>query len=100
MGKGLEALKNLVERQYLDEEGQEEYDIIEKELKRLEQLEIMYYNCVIEGTKQKKILEIIKKYFVFHHIGTDTGNKTFHIIATSKKLIPAEDYYSLKEELL
>lgn len=54
------------------------------------------YNKVLNGIKA---LEIIKKYFKFHHIGTDTGNKTFHIIATSEKLIPAEDYYLLKEVL-
>ena len=63
--------------------------LVENELKELDALE-----------KELKALEIIKKYFVFHHIGTDTGNKTFHIIATSEKLIPAEDYYLLKEELL
>lgn len=38
MSKGLEALlEDLVERQYLDEEGQEEYDIIEKELKEYQE---------------------------------------------------------------
>ena len=38
---------------------------IEKDLKRLEQLEIMYSNCVFEGAKQKKTLENIKELFDF-----------------------------------
>lgn len=36
-----------------------DYELVEKELKRLEQLEIMYSNCVIEGAKQNKALKII-----------------------------------------
>ena len=83
MNKGLEALEKIkltleVYNYFAYENRKNDFNTIEKEL---------------------KALEIIKKYFVFHHIGTDTGNKTFHIIATSEKLIPAEEYYLLKEVL-
>ena len=46
---------------YMFFDDTKQYAAIEKDLKRLEQLEIMYSNCVIEGAKQKKELEIIKK---------------------------------------
>ena len=56
--KGLEALEDLVERHYLDKEGQEENDIIEQELKD-------YYALKKECEEAKwyqehKALEIIK----------------------------------------
>lgn len=63
MSKGLEALTDL-RNDWCGTTDQKEraYDIIEKELKRLEELKIMYSNCVIEGAKQKKALEIIRKF--------------------------------------
>lgn len=59
MSKGIEALKGIEE--LLPNLDKPYIKIIEKELKRLEELENMYSNCVIEGAKQKKALEIIKK---------------------------------------
>ena len=61
MIKSLEALERIQKtllRYNLSTNG--DLTIIEKALKRLEELEIMYSNCVIEGTKQKKAIEIIK----------------------------------------
>ena len=64
MSKGLEALKTI---RYIhdtecgeDKSINREFEIIEKELESLEELKIMYSNCVIEGAKQKEILEFIK----------------------------------------
>lgn len=45
------------------------------------------------------VLEIIKKYFKFHHIGSDIGNKTFNVIATTDKLIPCDEYELLRKVL-
>ena len=62
--KGLEALKVIYSLEDLQggrDAFWKSFRIIEKELKDKEQLEMMYSNCVIEGTKQKKALEIIKK---------------------------------------
>lgn len=60
MSKGLEALETL--KFLVDNYSHFEFDftIIEKELKEKEQIGIMYSNCVIEGAKQKKALEVIK----------------------------------------
>ena len=63
MSKGLEALERIKEFYPVWRlSNREDFNTIEKELNRLEELKIMYSNCVIEGTKQKKALEIIKKY--------------------------------------
>lgn len=54
----------------------ESIDIVNKKLKRLEELEIMYSNCVIEGAKQKKALEIIKTKQVNVELLMKTKNAT------------------------
>ena len=74
---------------------------IEKELKRLEDLEIMYSNCVIEGAKQKKALELIKKYISMNKAFKNLANKESCnlTLVEIKALIPDEEYELLKEVL-
>lgn len=75
MNKGLEATKRLKWGYAITREERINLcECIEKELKRLEQLEIMYSNSVIEGAKQKKALEIIKNKGVFVHLLQQSQN--------------------------
>lgn len=87
MSKELEALENLCNQCefYQFEKGKNPKKCpfnkncvfrnrIENALKRLEELEIMYSNCVIEGAKQKKALEIINTKNVAITIIKQTNN--------------------------
>jgi len=73
MNKGLDALTH-IKKDYCNKCGGNCISCtikdIEKQLKALEELEIMYSNCVIESAKQKKALEIIKNN-IFEFIFVD-----------------------------
>ena len=102
MNKGLEALESIKENCDLFDAGyswdkdfskvfDENIDNIEKELKRLEELEIMYSNCVIEGAKQKKALDIIKKHIKIN---------AYRIFADGFECELAQEEHDLLKEVL
>ena len=76
-------------------------DIVEQELKRLEKLESMYSNCVIEGAKQKKALEIIKRESV-DILALDESENLFMYNQLKRNLsdLTQEEFNLLKEVLL
>lgn len=104
MTEGLEAFNKIKNDSYkTHEEECACYEIVEKELKRLEQLEIMYFNCVIEGAKQKKALEIIKEKGIILQFIKETYTVEQYnagVFGTLVKPLTQEEYDLLKEVLL
>lgn len=112
MSKGLEALERLVDgnlnevnyyRQFCDSTTyiMKDKETIEKELKRLEELEITYSNCVIEGAKQKKVLEIIKNKIVDVILLKSIENvERYNERVYTHRQLTEEEYDLLKEVLL
>lgn len=103
MSKGLEALKDIRDIcSNMTTVFDDDLGIIEKELKRLEELEIMYSNCVIEGAKQKKALEIIIKHSVnVERIKNCSTFEQYNLGKPTKdRRLTKEEFDLLKEVLL
>ena len=100
MNKGLVELEKLEnDKCYTDYEYRVAYDVIRKELKDKEQLEIMYSNCIVEGAKQKKALEIIKKKRVDTQVLFDTENfNDYNWFMAFNRVNKGEDRYLTEEE--
>ena len=103
MSKGLEALQRINENVTVVtyENFDEDISIIEKELKDKEELETMYSNCVINGAKQKKALEIIKEKRVnIDYLRDCKTLEDYNNILIEKLQLTQEEYDLLKEVLL
>ena len=96
---GLESLKALKNNKLIVLAYSGNLSIIEKELKRLKQLDIMYSNCVIKGTKQKKAFDFIKelcdiKLEKLEHM------HSYYLIINGDRILLTEEQYDLIREVI
>ena len=103
MSKGLEALERLHEfawsnEEYRNDMDNTDYQIVEKELKRLEEID----NVMFLNNKKLKALEIIKKkkvnvFWLFNSKDVDEYNSAFY---QEWRYLTQKEYDLLKEVLL